>query len=196
MSGNINIFADADIAPLGESEESLGLSYFDNAVPKRITVEYERRVDELLKYASLAENVQDINDEAYRIKLFSKLSYGLRKSSEALSWALLFQKESVRERKEAESIALLDDFGNYLIEKKNEGKDIKATDTMRKAYVHINPRVKVAYQKEAVADAFVNQFSSLRSEFFMALSSLKSMAYGYRDADHLSSAASTEPTGD
>lgn len=149
---------------------------------------YNERVAVLRSYLVLAENVADLQDANFRRTIFPKLSYGMRKAGEYLGWARFHQRKSYAERKQAEAIAALDEFGKWLASRKAAGEDTKATEAVRSHYVNIDKGVLSAASREAYMDAVVEQLSTMKMEFMMAISTIKAMAYGVREENFMSGA--------
>lgn len=150
---------------------------------------YNERVTILRSYLVLAENVADLQDANFRRTIFPKLSYGMRKAGEYLGWARFHQRKSYAERKQAEAIAALDEFGKWLSQRKASGDEVKATEAVRSHYVNIDKGVLNAANREAYMDAVVEQLSTMKMEFMMAISTIKAMAYGVREESFMSGAA-------
>jgi hypothetical protein len=150
---------------------------------------YNERVAILRSYLVLAENVADLQDANFRRTIFPKLSYGMRKAGEYLGWARFHQRKSYAERKQAEAIAALDEFGKWLAVRKAAGEDTKATEAVRAHYVNIDKGVLNTASREAYMDAVVEQLSTMKMEFMMAISTIKAMAYGVREENFMSGAS-------
>lgn len=160
-----------------------------SGVEKGIYDSFTKLREELLPICALTENVEDHRDEHARLVMFAKMSFGLRKAGEALAWALYQQKLCKIEKEKAKGLAALDEFGGFLLERKNDGKDHKATDKMRDLYVAINDGVVRAAKKEAFADAMVEQFSTIRTQFIQSISTIRAMCYGQKDSSYMSGAS-------
>jgi hypothetical protein len=173
----------------GPLKDSRPLSSEMEAVDPEFSALYNERVDILRSYLMLAENPIDLQDENYRRTIFAKLSYGMRKAGEYLGQAKYHQRMAYARRKQAEAIAALDEFGKYLAQGKADGKDIKPTVDIRAHYVNIDPGVMAASAKEAYIDAIIEQLSTMKMEFMMAISTIKAVAYGIKDSDYMSSAS-------
>jgi hypothetical protein len=158
-------------------------------VDKALYEAFATRRAELLPFCALTENVEDHRDEHARLVLFAKMSYGLRKAGEAMSWALYHQKMCKIDKEKAKGVAALDEFGKWLLDRKNDGKESKATDKMRELYVSINDDVMRAAKREAFADAMVEQFSTIRSQFYQSISTIRAMCYGQKDSSYMSGAS-------
>ena len=158
-------------------------------VDKSLYNAFAKRREELLPFCALTENVEDHRDEHARLVLFAKMSYGLRKAGEAMSWALYHQKMCKIDKEKAKGVAALDEFGSWLLSRKNDGKDAKATDKMRDLYVSISDDVMRAAKREAFADAMVEQFSTIRSQFYQSISTIRAMCYGQKDSSYMSGAS-------
>lgn len=161
------MFEEASGAIPERQEEPVSFSKYEGSS------ELENRMSELKEYVSYAENPHDYLDERHRIKLFNKLSYGLRKSGEGLARALYMQRVAKIRRKEAEAIAFLDDFSEYA-----QQNDIKATDKARENYVLKSKRVIDAAEAEACMDAWVEIFATTKQEFSMAIATLRALVFG------------------
>lgn len=155
-----------------------------------IAAQFEQRVTELRKYAAILENHFDLVDESRRPAIFSQLAYGYRRSSEAVSWALILKKNSVKRVKQAEAIAAHDNFYDFAErQKEQKGRTVKDTGDNKKWYTQMDPDVIKAKEEEAISDAILEQFSSLKFEFIQGTSSIKAMYYGNKDSSSLNSAA-------
>jgi len=189
MSERVNLYEGlAEVMPKPE-EEATGLPKEFYQVDAPLAKDAAKRLDLLLTYAYLAENPKDLNDEQYRIQLFAKLSFALRKAGEDYSWALYYQKSAYIQRKEAESLAALDNFGGYVAKKKAAGDEIKMTDTMRTKYMSIDKAAIQANRKEAMMTSLVERFATMRAEFHQAIGTIRAMCYGMKDNSQLSSTA-------
>lgn len=160
----------------------------DTDVGKR----FEERMDELVLYAALAENYHDIHDEYARVRLFSKLSYGLRRAGEGYAWALLQHKKSIILKKETEASASSDELANYISKQKELDPKFRVTENTKKQFIYTVDAVRGAARLEAVCEAMAENFAIMRTEFLQALSTLRAMCYGSRDSIQMSSAASSE----
>jgi hypothetical protein len=123
-----------------------------------------------------AENLRDMlhnNDMA--LKVVGILSYGLRRSGELLAEAIYKHKMSKVERKRAEAVAALENFGKYLGEKRAAGEELKATDSVRTHYISIDAGVLRASEREAFFEALVSQLDTYKTQFTMSMSSVKAM---------------------
>jgi hypothetical protein len=143
---------------------------------------YNDRVAELTKYTVYAESFMDITDPNQRMKAFAALSYAMRKAGEAEAWASYFYNSARTHRKEAESIAALDDFGDYVTKRLAENNEIKATDKNREWYIQQSPRVIRAMKREAMAEAIQKSLWIFRLQFSQALGTLKAFSYGANEA--------------
>jgi len=188
-SEKLNFGAANHLLPNNNKEES-PLTAEMEAVDPEFSALYNQRVEVLRSYLVLAENITDLQDENFRRTVFPKLSYGMRKAGEYLGWARYHQRMSYAIRKQSEAVAALDEFGKYLARGKAAGNDIKATVDIRAHYVNIDPGVMSASAKEAYMDAIVEQLSTMKMEFMMAISTIKAMAYGVKDSDYMSSGSS------
>lgn len=178
------------------SEEVLpiknGMDFGDfSQINNKISSSFNKRIEDLNKYLVLAENPSDFNNESKRLGLFGNLSFGLRKAAEGLSLALYYQKMAKSERKKAEASAALDQFGQYIADQKDLGKDVKATDKTKEYYVSLNDGVLKASEYEAMMDAYVEYFSAIRYEFGQAISTLRALCFGMKDSNNISSYSGT-----
>lgn len=174
---------------------NIGMNYQKDNTPLTISKyeangegieEIKLRMEELQAIAILAENPQDFHDEHQRIQLFSRLSYGLRKAGEALAKAAYLQKMAKVKKKEAEAIAALDDFYDYIDSQKALGKEIKNTDSNRTYFTQQSKKVLQASEYEAMMDAWVEAIATIKYELTQGISTLRAMAYGPRDTSYLS----------
>lgn len=161
-----------------KEDQPVQLSKYDSSTD---TAELAKRMDEIRTYLAMAENAQDYADEANRIVLFSKLSYGLRKSGEGLAKAMYLQRMAEVRRKEAEAVAFLDDFPEYA-----EKRELKSTDAARSHYIRLNDKVIKASEREAVMDAWVEVFSTSKQEFVQAIATLRAMIFGPKQSTMMS----------
>lgn len=149
--------------------------------------QYNERIKELAQYTVYAESFHDLTDQNARIKTFAALSYAMRKAGEAEAWASYLYNTARTHRKEAESIAALDDFGDYVEKRNAGGNEIKATDKNREWFIQQSPRVISALKKEAMAEAMSKSFWIYRLQFSQALGTLKAFSYGVNEANMYSS---------
>ena len=123
-----------------------------------------------------AENLQDmLHSDTMALKIVGILSFGLRKSGELLTDAIYQQKMAKTELKRAQAIAALEEFGQYMIDKKEAGVEIKSTDSTRGHYININESVLKAAEREAFYEAIVSQLDTYKTQFTMAMSAVKAM---------------------
>jgi len=151
--------------------------------------EYAKRVEILNTYLALTEDASNMSDESIKLVTFAKLSFGLRKAGEALSWATFHQKSAYAARKEAEGLAALEDFSEYVNKKSADGEKVKVTNDMRNYYIPVNPRVLLANRREALANAIYEHISTIRAQFIQGISTLRSLSYGVKDSNYMSSSA-------
>lgn len=149
---------------------------------------HQKNLKELQKILILVENAQDITHFTAP-KMLAQLSYGFRKAGEYAALAMFEYKEARADRKAAEAIAFLDNFREYVKNEKVAGNDIKVTDEGKKHYVNIDQEVRAASRKEALYEAMAEQVRTIKMEFLMAMSTVKSIAYGYKDKDAISAAS-------
>lgn len=151
---------------------------------------FETKVDLLRSYLVLAENPADLADANQRRVIFAKLSYGLRKSGEYLSWARFHHRMALMDVKRAEAGAAIDGIHQFIEGERTKGRDGKITDKVRDHYKFIDKSVGSNMLREAMLEAMVEQLKTMKTEFIMSIATLKAMAYGVDDTDHMSSAAS------
>jgi hypothetical protein len=119
-----------------------------------------------------AENLKDLlHSDAMALKVVGILSYGLRKSGELLAEAIYRFKMARSDRKQAEAIAALENFSQYVADR----KDLKSTDATRTHYVAIDKGVLKACEREAFYEAVVSQLETYKMQFTMVMSAIKAM---------------------
>ena len=153
-----------------------------------IVDQYTRRRNELLEYVVLVEEDQDMNDFANASPLFAKLSYGMRKASEANAWMMKLKNDAKTELYRARGSAALDKFNNF-IDQTMAGEKITATtkEILRKQYVEIDQSVLDANRVLGIYSAMEREFENLHGEFTRAIAMLKASMFRMRqDADNLS----------
>lgn len=178
------------------SEDFSFVADIKRCMNEEIALQFKGRVIELRKYAAVLENHHNIVDEHQRPIIFSQLSYGYRRASESLSWALKMQKNAKIRVKQAEAIAAHDKFYDFVESRKGTDRKVSVTEASKKWYTQMDEGVIKAKMVEAVTDAMVEQFSSLKFEFIQGQSTLKNMYYGNRDASNMNSATVTHELGD
>lgn len=151
--------------------------------------EYNDKVDILMKYLALTEDATVLGNEKERVLLFARLSFGLRKAGEALSWITYHQKVAYAQRKEAEGIAAIDEYTSYLEQKRSEGKTERATNEMRNYYVNTSGNVMKANKKEAMVNAMYEHLSTIKYQFVQSISTLRAIHYSSKDSSMMSSAS-------
>lgn len=151
---------------------------------------HQNNLKDLQKILLLVENAQDVN-HLTAPKLLAQLSYGFRKAGEYAAASLYEYKEARADRKKAEAVAFVDGFREYVKAQKVAGVEIKATDEGRKHYINLDPEVRDASRKEALFEAMSEQLKTIKTEFMMAISTVKSIAYGYKDANFMSSTSTS-----
>lgn len=152
------------------------------------TVSFEH-IRQLAPFLARAERMTEAAQPGYAPKLIGDLSQGFRKAGEYLAIAKYQYSSARNERKRQEAIAFIDEFPKYLKQKQAEGIDIKGTDAIRTHFVAMNATVIKAKEREAFFEAVQEQLITMKTELFMAISSAKSIAYGYKEANMLSSAS-------
>jgi len=176
---------------VGTPKEEAPLTPEMEDVDVELAKEFNKKIDVLRAYLVLAENPADLSDENQRRVIFSKLSYGFRKSGEYLSWARFQLRSTSIDAKRAESVAMLDGVHEFIVEEKDKGRDGKVTDKVRESYKNLDKDYTKALTKQAMAEAMVEQLQTMKWEFSMAISTIKAMAYGSSDQDYISSSASS-----
>jgi len=183
-----NVFTDIS-TEMDRVNDDFGFLNDIKAFDVNIAKMFQNKAVELRKYAALIEGHYDLVDEVRRPMLFAQVSYGYRRASEAVSWALVLNKEAYRKRKRAEGIAFHDGFYHFA-ERQKEKNDriVKETDKTREWYIQMDPEVQKARREEALMAAILEQFSSLKFEFIQGSSALKAMYYGNKDQSNINSA--------
>lgn len=148
-----------------------------------ISGEFEKRMDEILVYTALAENSRNFTDESGRVAFLAKLSYGFRKSGEALAWATTKRRKAEGDLKRAQAVAAMDEFSDWLKVKKLQDKDFKATADARKSYSQMSSTVVEAYNVLAALDGMSEYLFTAKSELKDAISTLRSIMYGKSDSN-------------
>lgn len=169
-----------ETAPLSPEMEDV-----DPILAKKFT----DRIDTLRSYLTLAENPADLMDENHKRLIFAKLSYGLRKCGEYLSWARFHNRTAHIDVKRAEAVACVDGIHSFIATERDKGRDGKITDKVREYYKFIDKDVGGAMMREAMLEAMVEQLSTMKTEFIMAIATIRAMAYGIKDQDFISSAS-------
>lgn len=193
MSDKINIFeGSASVLPSGTRNNNQASLYrLISQADMNIASEFKRRNDELILYTNLAENPKDVHEEAGRITLFSKLSYGLRIAGESYAWALVHKKLSTSTKKESEAVAAIDEFGEWMTERRREDKSFKPTADVRKNFVYLSESVKAANKYEAVSEGMAAHFWTIHNQLGQSISTLRAIIYGPKDSQKASWGAGT-----
>jgi len=192
LSGPFSAIADAAADyNTNQKEYYVDKEFFD--IDPVSAKEYNRRVSELANYTKYSENYHDMSDVHNRIKVFASLSYALRKSGEAEAWASYLYNTSHTHLEEAEAIAALDDFPDYITKSADEGKETKITDKTRQWYIQKSPRVIRASKKQAMAEAMQKSFYIYRLQFTKALDTIKAFSYSHTDSSKISSYDNNNP---
>lgn len=139
-----------------------------------------RHLSILAPHIAVAERIHEANEFTAQ-KILSSLSFGLRKSGEFLAVAMYNYSQAYTARKRAEALALLDDFPAWA-----KSQDIKPTESIRSAFVDAHPSVLEAREKENRFEAFKEQLSVLKQQFTMAIASVRSSVYSYKDSNRMS----------
>lgn len=155
-------------------------------------VEFEKRLTELRKYAVLLENPRDLEDESNRYNLLAKLSYALRRSHEGLAWATVKLKEAKINALCIEHEVESDQFLRWSEEQKKHDKKFSVTEKTKARFLHTIQTVKFAYRIVGIIDAMVQVLEGMRYEFVQGLSTIKTITYGNRVSNFMSSSASCE----
>lgn len=145
-------------------------------------------IRQLAPFLARAERMTEAAQPGYAPKLIGDLSQGFRKAGEYLAIAKYQYSAARNERKRQEAIAFIDEFPKYMKQKQDQGIDVKGTDAFRSHFVAQYPEVLKAKEREAFYEAVQEQLITMKTELFMAISSAKSIAYGYKEANMLSSA--------
>lgn len=148
--------------------------------PKQASVTLPKALEALAPYVVQASSLQEVT-EATAPKVLSSLTEGLMVAGTYYASALYKANETKVRRKEAEAIAALDQFPEWCTRTGNKG-----TADMRSAFVNMDARVMELCLEEGYLQALVEQLSSIKMAITMALSSTRSIAYGYRDSSSVS----------
>ena len=110
-------------------------------------------------------------------RMISEFSAGLIQVGTLLASARLQSDMARRDRKACAGRLALEAFPAYCAE-----KGIKGTEGIREAFVDSHADMQAAVEREARADAMVVQLDIIRSTLTMAISSTRSIVYGFRDS--------------
>jgi len=158
---------------------ALGLnSVYPN--PQQASLTLDRAHEALAKYVVQASDLTSVT-EATAPAALSTLSEGLMVAGTYYSSALYKLNETKVFRKNAEAVVALEKFPEWCNTTGNKG-----TADMRAAFVSMDKEVQELSLKEGFYQALVEQFSSIKLAITMALSSTRSIAYGYRDSSGVS----------
>lgn len=181
--------ADAASHLVSAPEEDRPLTPEMEDIDKEMAKKFTEKVNILRSFLMLAENPADLADDKQRVVIFAKLSYGLRKSGEYLSWARFHHKNTKIDLKRSEALAVVDGVYDYVSKEKEKGREGKVTDKVRDNYKYLDVGVGKDMLREAMLEAMVEQLATMKLEFTMAISTIKAMAFGIKDENFMSSAA-------
>lgn len=149
-----------------------------NQLSKQLTPEY---IEHLAPYLALCARAHELTDSERAIRAISKLSEGLSLVANYVGAASYLYNSCKFERKQKEAIASLEKSREYAAK-----MDMKLTDAQRTHYVQLDPDVAIAYDKENLAEAMVEQLSIIKQNIIMSLSAIKAAHYGYRPDGQIS----------
>lgn len=135
--------------------------------------------DEVVALAPFLHTAQSLHlaNEATAPSMLSELSQGLIRAGGLLAAARLSYDKARIERKRTEGRLALEEWPKYCAE-----KGIKSTEGLREAFVNSHPDWVQCMEQEAYYEALVCQLDISKTAFTMAISSTKSIVYGYRDS--------------
>jgi len=139
----------------------------------------------LQEYLILAEDSSDLN-ETTGPKTLAQLSHGFRKAGEFAAAANCAWKNAKAAKKRAEAVAALDNFREYVSQKKADGITVKVTEPVREHYINIDEGVIKAVEQENLLEAFKEQMLTIKFEFAMAISNVRAIVYGHKDSNTIS----------
>lgn len=182
---------------LGDIGDTFGVTPDENPVNDITNIKTQelhfKHIDALAPFLAIAENIQEVN--AFTApSLIGKLSMGFRKAGEYLAVAKYNYGEARKNRKKAEAIVALDEFPKFIRNEKMNGREIKSTDDTRKFFVCQHQMVLAAIEQENFFEAIQEQLITMKSELFMAITTARSIAYGFKDANAIPTVAT--PTSD
>jgi hypothetical protein len=131
----------------------------------------------LAPYLATAQRLQDANMGTAPTML-SELSAGLIKVGTLVASARYMADKSRTNRKQVEGKLALEDFAQYCID-----KQLKSTEALRTAFVESHPQSAAAAEQEAYYGALVAQLEIMKTTLVMAISSTRSIVYGYKDVN-------------
>ena len=137
----------------------------------------------LAPYLAIAETIKDADKFTAPIML-GKLSQGMRLAGDYLAVAKYNYKRARYDRKRIEAVVALDKFPEYAVT-----TQIKVTDALRGYYVNQHPDVLKAVDREAFFEAIQEQLYTMKTELFMAITTVRSIVYGFKDSNNLSATA-------
>lgn len=135
---------------------------------------------ELTPVLACAQNLQNAT-EGTAPMILSTLSSGLIRTGGLLAGARLEADKARTERKRVQGRLALEAYPQYLNE-----KGIKGTESTKEAFVDSHDDTVAACHKEAHCDALVCQLDTIKASLMMAISSVKSIVYGYKDSSSVS----------
>jgi hypothetical protein len=160
----------------GPNNEPVSAKVYDEdmaAVDPEFAQWYDQELGILQRYAILAENPADLTDESRRSDLLAKLSFGLRRSGDMLARIKGRLRKAESLLKQASALAAIDDLNEH-----------SARMTMSRLHkANLNCAMLIAMSEQAW---------TMKTEFMMGISTVKAIAWGMRDSEHLSSGAAPE----
>ena len=160
--------------------QALALGTMNYPDPRQASTTLPKALEALAPYVVQASSLQDVT-ESTAPKVMSCLTEGLMVAGTYYASALYKANETKVRRKEAEAIASLDKFPDWCL-----ANNAKGTADMRSAFVNMDKEVMELSLEEGYLQALVEQLSSIKMAITMALSSTRSIAYGYRDSSSVS----------
>jgi len=148
--------------------------------PQQASLTLDKAHEALARYVVQASDLTNVTESTAPVAL-STLSEGLMVAGTYYASALFKLNETKVFRKNAEAIAALEKFPDWCNTTGNKG-----TADMRAAFVAMDKEVQGFFLQEGFFQALVEQLASIKLAITMALSSTRSIAYGYRDSSGVS----------
>jgi len=155
----------------------------------KLAQQFQDKMKEIFIYTAIAENPAEFNDESKRLKLFGQLSYGLRKAGEGYTWAKVLNKEYTRMLSTAEADVKMNSYPVWVTEQKKLDPKFKSTEDYKKTYVSTSDTVQKIVKMMILTEAMCDEFATVKTELYQAISTIRSICYGSRDSSILSGAA-------
>lgn len=176
-SGFSESTARGPVRVMSASESPVSFGDAVRAVTTRVTPD---EVTALAPLLAIAQSLRDAN-EATAPSMLSDLSHGLIRTGGLLAAARYSYDKARIERKRTEGRLALEEWPKHCAE-----KGIKSTEGLREAFVNSHPDWGQCMEMEAYYEALVCQLDISKTAFTMAISSTKSIVYGYRDSSSVS----------